>query len=75
MGPQVSRSQMSWSQMNMVLNEVFSNEWSQVNSSQLSAHRERHPIFTAKSFHWMKEQPFIRACFAIPEGALLSVFH
>ena len=36
---------------------------------------EWHPIFIAKSSHRIKEQPFIRAGFAIPEGALLSGFH
>jgi len=36
---------------------------------------EWHPIFIAKSSHWTREQPFIRAGFAIPEGAPLSGFH
>ena len=33
------------------------------------------PYFFAKSFHQIKEQLFIRAGFAIPEGALVSGFH
>jgi len=33
------------------------------------------PFFTAKSSHRIKEQPFIRPSFAVPEGALLSSFH
>jgi len=33
------------------------------------------PYFHCKSSHRIKEQPLIRAGFAIPEGALLSGFH
>jgi len=36
---------------------------------------EWHFIFIAKSYHRIKEQPFIRAGFAIPQGTLLSGFH
>jgi len=32
------------------------------------------PIFIAKRSHRIKEQPLIRASFAIPEGALFSGF-
>jgi len=33
------------------------------------------PYFCCESSHRTKEQPFVRAGFAIPEGALLSGFH
>jgi len=35
----MNKPQMSWSQMNVVSNEVVSYEWSQMNWSQLSALR------------------------------------
>ena len=43
--------------MNVVLNEVVSNEWSQMNWSQLSAHQNMHIVSTnfAKTLVWKCE--------------------